>query len=84
MEIRDEQPKKVVSRFEEKNEDSEEKDEDEEEAKVFVSSCTSPPKNALILTRCRSAPYRSSSLVSRFWGSLLKYKEKTEQEKEEK
>lgn len=28
-----------------------------------------PPKNALILTRCRSAPYRSSSLAARIWGS---------------
>ncbi|KAG6427406.1 hypothetical protein SASPL_111650 [Salvia splendens] len=28
----------------------------------------SPPKNALMLTRCRSAPYRSSSLGGRFWG----------------
>ena len=86
VEIRDEQPKKIVPRFEEKNEDSEEneEDEDEEEAKVFVSSCTSPPKNALILTRCRSAPYRSSSLASRFWGSPLKSEEKTEHEEEEK
>lgn len=33
------------------------------------SSC--PPKNALLLTRCRSAPYRSSSLAGRFWGSPL-------------
>ncbi|XP_059305760.1 uncharacterized protein LOC132057262 [Lycium ferocissimum] len=30
-----------------------------------------PPKNALLLTRCRSAPYRSSSLASRFWDSPL-------------
>ncbi|XP_073298615.1 uncharacterized protein [Primulina huaijiensis] len=28
-----------------------------------------PPKNALILTRCRSAPYRSSSLAAKIWGS---------------
>ncbi|XP_073272096.1 uncharacterized protein [Primulina huaijiensis] len=28
-----------------------------------------PPKNALILTRCRSAPYRYSSLAARIWGS---------------
>ncbi|GMI71260.1 hypothetical protein like AT5G03110 [Hibiscus trionum] len=44
----------------------------EEEAKVFASSsCSSPPKNALILTRSRSAPYRSSSLAYRFWESPL-------------
>ncbi|KAK4419172.1 hypothetical protein Salat_2330000 [Sesamum alatum] len=30
-------------------------------------SSSSPPKNALLLTRCRSAPYRSSSLGGRFW-----------------
>ncbi|KAL0338411.1 UNVERIFIED_CONTAM: hypothetical protein Sangu_1363200 [Sesamum angustifolium] len=35
------------------------------------SSPSSPPKNALLLTRCRSAPYRSSSLGGRFWGSPL-------------
>ncbi|KAI4310724.1 hypothetical protein MLD38_035679 [Melastoma candidum] len=33
------------------------------------SSPSSPPKNALILTRCRSAPYTSTSLACRFWGS---------------
>ncbi|KAG8376526.1 hypothetical protein BUALT_Bualt09G0072600 [Buddleja alternifolia] len=35
------------------------------------SSTATPPKNALMLTRCRSAPYRSSSLGGRFWGSPL-------------
>lgn len=39
----------------------------------FVSSVANPPKDALILTRCRSAPYRSSSLASRFWGSPLNH-----------
>nr|GLL24855.1 uncharacterized protein LOC109148725 [Ipomoea trifida] len=38
----------------------------------FLGSSSSPPKNALLLTRCRSAPYRSSSLACRFWGSPLK------------
>ncbi|XP_073137816.1 uncharacterized protein [Henckelia pumila] len=38
----------------------------QESAKDFVFC---PPKNALILTRCRSAPYRSSSLAARIWGS---------------
>ncbi|KAK7285084.1 hypothetical protein RJT34_19842 [Clitoria ternatea] len=28
-----------------------------------------PPRNALLLTRCRSAPYSSSSLAGKFWGS---------------
>ncbi|KAL3628545.1 hypothetical protein CASFOL_027591 [Castilleja foliolosa] len=35
---------------------------------IVSSSSSSPPKNALLLTRCRSAPYRSSSLAGRFWG----------------
>ncbi|KAJ9554882.1 hypothetical protein OSB04_009496 [Centaurea solstitialis] len=38
-----------------------------------------PPRNALLLTRCRSAPYRSSSLASKFWESTM---EKTEEEEE--
>ncbi|GKV12261.1 hypothetical protein SLEP1_g23432 [Rubroshorea leprosula] len=60
----------------------EETDEDyEEESKVFASSPSSPPKNALLLTRCRSAPYRSSSLAVRFWGSPLSTEE-TEPEPE--
>uniref|UniRef100_A0A5B6YSN0 Protamine P1 family protein n=1 Tax=Davidia involucrata TaxID=16924 RepID=A0A5B6YSN0_DAVIN len=55
-------------------EDEDDEDEDEEAqvtevTEVFNSS--SPPKNALLLTRCRSAPYRSSSLANRFWGSPL-------------
>ncbi|XP_075487032.1 uncharacterized protein LOC142526484 [Primulina tabacum] len=37
----------------------------------FLESPSSPPKNALFLTRCRSAPYRSSSLGGRFWSSPL-------------
>ncbi|OMO72545.1 hypothetical protein CCACVL1_17723 [Corchorus capsularis] len=64
------------------NEEEEESEENEEEAKIFVSSsCKSPPKNALLLTRCRSAPYRSSSLACRFWGSPLANQE-TEQGEE--
>lgn len=49
----------------------EEDDEDGARASIASSSNCSPPKNALILTRCRSAPYRSSSLACRFWGSPL-------------
>ncbi|KAL6507937.1 hypothetical protein OROGR_024132 [Orobanche gracilis] len=30
-----------------------------------------PPKNDLLLTRCRSAPYRSSSLGGRFWAEKI-------------
>nr|XP_012569403.1 uncharacterized protein LOC101488954 isoform X2 [Cicer arietinum]XP_012569404.1 uncharacterized protein LOC101488954 isoform X1 [Cicer arietinum] len=39
------------------------------------SNSFSPPKNAFLLTRCRSAPYRSSSLASRFWSSPLRNEE---------
>ncbi|XVF55439.1 hypothetical protein PTKIN_Ptkin06aG0035900 [Pterospermum kingtungense] len=72
-----------IEDFVAENEEQEEEEaasEDENEAKVFVSS--SPPKNALILTRCRSAPYRSSSLACRFWGSPLANHETKEEETE--
>ncbi|KAK2977581.1 hypothetical protein RJ640_007217 [Escallonia rubra] len=49
--------------------DEEEESLDKEVPGVNVSS--TPPKNAFLLTRCRSAPYRSSSLACRFWGSPL-------------
>ncbi|KAF3641139.1 putative photosystem II D2 protein-like [Capsicum annuum] len=45
----------------------------ENEEGLVGSNTTNPPNNALILTRCRSAPYRSSSLASRFWGSPLNH-----------
>ncbi|KDP29091.1 hypothetical protein JCGZ_16480 [Jatropha curcas] len=66
----------------------EEEDEDNRETKVYVSTATSPPKNALLLTRSRSAPYRSSSLASIFWGSSFEseeteQKQSTEQENTE-
>lgn len=44
----------------------------QEDTSTSLGSSSSPPKNALLLTRCRSAPYRSSSLACRFWGSPLK------------
>ncbi|CAK9164804.1 unnamed protein product [Ilex paraguariensis] len=49
--------------------DEEEAAQVEEYSEVLDSS--EPPKNAFLLTRCRSAPYRSSSLASKFWGSPL-------------
>ncbi|EXC16255.1 hypothetical protein L484_024429 [Morus notabilis] len=58
-----------------RSEDSEEEDEEEKEKEPIFLSSLSPPKNALILTRCRSAPYRSSSLACRFWGSPLNSEE---------
>ncbi|OIW21550.1 hypothetical protein TanjilG_06243 [Lupinus angustifolius] len=45
----------------------------------FASNSSTPPINALLLTKCRSAPYRSSSLASRFWGSPLRNEEETEE-----
>ena len=64
--------------MEDKNRASDSEGEDESEVReesreAFAS--TSPPKNAFLLTRCRSAPYRSSSLASRFWGSPLEKSE---------
>ncbi|ESW34722.1 hypothetical protein PHAVU_001G175400 [Phaseolus vulgaris] len=41
----------------------------------FSSNSNTPPKNAFLLTRCRSAPYRSSSLACRFWSSPVKEQE---------
>ncbi|XP_022767389.1 uncharacterized protein LOC111311863 [Durio zibethinus] len=66
-----------------KENEEEESEENEKDSKIFVSSsCSSPPKNALILTRCRSAPYRSSSLACRFWGSPLANQDSKEKETE--
>ncbi|KAL8039486.1 hypothetical protein ABFX02_10G040200 [Erythranthe guttata] len=45
------------------------------------SSSTPPPTNALILTRCRSAPYRSSSLGGIFWASAFAHQEVENAEK---
>lgn len=54
--------------FVQENEHEHEEEEGHQAAKIFVSPASTPPKNAFLLTRCRSAPYRSSSLASRFWG----------------
>ncbi|KAI3447611.1 hypothetical protein Pfo_004276 [Paulownia fortunei] len=43
----------------------------QESKREILDDSSPPPKNALILPRCRSAPYRSSSLGGRFWGSPL-------------
>ncbi|THG18831.1 hypothetical protein TEA_017470 [Camellia sinensis var. sinensis] len=68
-----------------KNIEDESDDEDELETHVKVAALnsSSPPKNALLLTRCRSAPYRSSSLASQFWGSPLEAASETEEGCEE-
>ncbi|KAF5747889.1 hypothetical protein HS088_TW05G00619 [Tripterygium wilfordii] len=73
-------------KFGNKSEDLEEEDDEEEyeredikeASRIYPStSISSPPKNAFLLTRSRSAPYRSSSLASSFWSS------ETEQQKQE-
>lgn len=60
-------------KVDETEEEEEEEDDGQEETRYATGrfSYSSPPKNAFILTRCKSAPYRSSSLGSRFWGSPL-------------
>ncbi|XP_010423757.1 PREDICTED: uncharacterized protein LOC104708826 [Camelina sativa] len=47
--------------------EEEEEEENFENPKLCVSPTTTPPIDALLLTRSRSAPYRSSSLAFRFW-----------------
>ncbi|RRT75264.1 hypothetical protein B296_00023633 [Ensete ventricosum] len=46
----------------------EEEEEEEEEEEARVSICI-PPKNALLLMRCRSDPVKMAALTSRFWDS---------------
>lgn len=50
------------------NEDQEARIGKKEDNEEVLRGTTSPPKNALLLTRCRSAPFRSSSLAVQFWG----------------
>ncbi|CAL9093867.1 unnamed protein product [Musa acuminata var. zebrina] len=45
-----------------------EEKEEEEEEEARVSICI-PPRNALLLMRCRSDPVRMAALASRFWDS---------------
>ncbi|XP_031484870.1 uncharacterized protein LOC116253999 [Nymphaea colorata] len=45
------------------------KDEETEGGKGEERAAAEPPKNALLLMRCRSAPLRDSSPMSRFWES---------------
>ncbi|CAK8535055.1 unnamed protein product [Lathyrus sativus] len=69
-------------------------EEEEEEVKGRVSICV-PPKNALLLMRCRSDPVKMAALANRFWESPLHkeqqdnveehqhHKEEQEQEEED-
>ncbi|KAL8125946.1 hypothetical protein AgCh_013299 [Apium graveolens] len=42
--------------------------EEKEDSEEVLRGTATPPTNALLLTRCRSAPFRSSSLAVQFWG----------------
>lgn len=76
---------RTESNFRERNNEDVELEEDGYEnranANTNSSVSTTPPKNALLLTRCRSAPYRSSSLACRFWGSPLRGEETGEEQR---
>ncbi|KAK3198823.1 hypothetical protein Dsin_022238 [Dipteronia sinensis] len=54
----------VIEEAESKNEILEADDEKEEESRVSI--CV-PPKNALLLMRCRSDPVKMAALANRFW-----------------
>ncbi|KAH9704690.1 hypothetical protein KPL70_011571 [Citrus sinensis] len=71
--------RKIIEDSLEKNSKFGNKSESFEAAKVFASPASTPLKNVFLLTRCRSAPYRSSSLASRVWGE----EEEEEEEKEQ-
>ncbi|XP_052177822.1 uncharacterized protein LOC127791791 [Diospyros lotus] len=55
---------------------------EEEEEEGRVSICV-PPKNALLLMRCRSDPNRISALASRFWESTALQVEQEEDDEQE-
>ncbi|XP_010916023.1 uncharacterized protein [Elaeis guineensis] len=55
---------------------------DEEEGEARVNVCI-PPRNALLLMRCRSDPVRMAALANRFWGSPATKVEVGEEEEEE-
>ncbi|KAK4255849.1 hypothetical protein QN277_008790 [Acacia crassicarpa] len=57
-----------------------EKNDEEEEDKARVSICI-PPKNALLLMRCRSDPVKMAALANRFWESPAS-KDEVEQDDE--
>ncbi|CAI8602641.1 unnamed protein product [Vicia faba] len=69
---------KESEREQQQQQHEEEEDNRQVKVKAFVST---PPRNALLLTRCKSAPYSSSSLASRFWDSPAR-SEETEQPNE--
>ncbi|KAJ3692267.1 hypothetical protein LUZ60_012617 [Juncus effusus] len=58
-------------------------EEGEGEEKGRVSVCI-PPKNALLLMRCRSDPVRMAALANRLWGSPVRKVHAQEEEVEER
>ncbi|KAI3976104.1 hypothetical protein MKX01_016787 [Papaver californicum] len=64
---------KRVSICNEEEEAVEVEEEEEEEEDGRVSICI-PPRNALLLMRCRSEPLRMSALANHFWESPVKDK----------
>ncbi|CAL9235845.1 unnamed protein product [Arabidopsis halleri] len=59
----------------EEPEETRKEEEEEEEASSCKSFTATPPRNAFLLTRCRSAPYRSPSLANSFFGDQEDIKE---------
>lgn len=72
----------AVERKKNEKYDEEFGEEEEEEEKGRVSICI-PPKNALLLMRCRSDPVKMAALASRFWESPV-HKDQDEGEIEDK
>ncbi|KAK7855049.1 hypothetical protein CFP56_029839 [Quercus suber] len=61
----------------------EERIEEEDQEEGRVSICI-PPKNALLLMRCRSDPVKMAALANRFWESPVHDKDEDEVEDEDK
>lgn len=57
----------------------EENEDEDEDEKGRVSICI-PPKNALLLMRCRSDPVKMAALANRFWESPLHKEHQLDQE----
>ncbi|KAI3860058.1 hypothetical protein MKX03_021213 [Papaver bracteatum] len=77
IEIHISEEKRVSICNEEEEEVEEEEEAEEEEEEGRVSICI-PPRNALLLMRCRSEPLRMSALANHFWESPVKDKKEEE------
>ncbi|RVX03947.1 hypothetical protein CK203_021585 [Vitis vinifera] len=76
------QRRHVLDDIEIKLEEGEVKDEAVGGEEARVSICI-PPKNALLLMRCRSDPMRMAALANRFWESPLPKEEEDDNEDED-